>query len=395
MPYYCPIPRHVTGLYLFTVLNLLALFHVSFVSGDVEVISKRDNATVNSFQDARAEFGRAIPENGINGYLVLVKPQNDTPCDNYYPGPPQNLSMGWIALIRRNGCKFEIMVKKAGELGYQAVIVYNNDQQDKLENMGGTLRDVVPSVFIAWTDGNLLRKNFLYEQTKEYYIRIERNTYYYKPYMLWPFAVVVGDSYDVCAICLDDFEQGDKLRVLPCSHAYHCKCIDPWLTKRKKTCPVCKRKVIPGANPDSDSDTDESGTEETNERTPLLAGNNNNPVMETPRRSTFDNSGLPETVREQQVSVIRVTTQNNDSDSSSDEEDITQRGVAGPTLGAVAGPSHVDTNSDVVRGAEGGLENQGYTDPEEEECVDDRDVKVVVPNNLKANNELHDINHVV
>ena len=33
----------------------------------------------------------------------------------------------------------------------------------------------------------------------------------------------------VCVVCMSDFEQRQLVRVLPCSHEFHAKCVDKWL----------------------------------------------------------------------------------------------------------------------------------------------------------------------
>ena len=64
---------------------------------------------------------------------------------------------------------------------------------------------------------------------------------------------VKGDSYnETCAICVDEFEAGEDVRVLPnCGHIFHPDCIDEWLSKHSSLCPLCKanlRQVGGGGN---------------------------------------------------------------------------------------------------------------------------------------------------
>ncbi len=49
-----------------------------------------------------------------------------------------------------------------------------------------------------------------------------------------------------CPICIEEFEPGETLRVLPrCKHLFHIDCILPWLTERQGCCPQCRTPVLP------------------------------------------------------------------------------------------------------------------------------------------------------
>ncbi|KAJ5741713.1 DNA damage-inducible protein 1 [Penicillium manginii] len=61
-------------------------------------------------------------------------------------------------------------------------------------------------------------------------------------------SIVSDDSIDekienqrntACPICTDDFIENQMLRILPCEHQYHMKCIGDWLS-RGSSCPVCR-----------------------------------------------------------------------------------------------------------------------------------------------------------
>jgi hypothetical protein len=53
---------------------------------------------------------------------------------------------------------------------------------------------------------------------------------------------VIPSDNMTCAICLDDYELGNEIRLLPCNHHFHKDCADRWL-KLNKSCPFCKRLI--------------------------------------------------------------------------------------------------------------------------------------------------------
>lgn len=304
-------PSHVMVLYIYSVVSLLALFHAALVVAEVDVISP-ENVTVQQIIDYELSIGARVPDGGLKGRITTARPLHA--CEYIMKPPyPSNSSLKWFVLIERASCSMQRQVLVAESAGYDAAIIYNKGinslQPFSSRGQLSLVSEItIPAVLIGERDGNDIKNHFLFD--KNYILILYPDQVFNLNTYLLPFALVIGvcfilmltfmiikcikdqrqsqrnrlsskhlkqlpvnkfkkgDPYDVCAICLEDYTEGEKLRMLPCSHVYHTKCIDPWLTNSRRTCPVCKRKVIlEGHQSETDSDSDQESTGET---TPLL-----------------------------------------------------------------------------------------------------------------------------
>merc|ERR1712238_609969 len=69
-----------------------------------------------------------------------------------------------------------------------------------------------------------------------------------------------------CSICIDEFEEGEKIRLLPlCGHAFHTDCILPWLKDRQGCCPLCKMAVLDTRRRSTVNNSSSSGSDNDNQ----------------------------------------------------------------------------------------------------------------------------------
>uniref|UniRef100_A0A8D9FB36 E3 ubiquitin-protein ligase RNF13 n=1 Tax=Cacopsylla melanoneura TaxID=428564 RepID=A0A8D9FB36_9HEMI len=277
---------------------------------DAELYVYKENfmTKVTQFHDILCKYGPGLPLTGLTGILAGARPRDG--CSKMEPAPIDN---NIFVVISRGNCSYEAKVRHAQDANYSAVIVYNVQSNELVpmyyENSTGIRIPAVfvselagltllaqadmPDIFVTIDEAFVINTDVLFGFTVFVFsvfvfmlgsmcVRYIRNRRRRRRRLLPPSILKSlprqkynkDVNYDTCVICQDNFKLGDMLRILPCSHAYHVKCIDVWLTEYKRVCPVCKRRILgPGEDRVSfDSDSDSEDQHQTaDDRTPLLS----------------------------------------------------------------------------------------------------------------------------
>jgi len=84
---------------------------------------------------------------------------------------------------------------------------------------------------IRTEETHISNERFIKEQHRRLKIKNETKIKIYND------ALLILDSE--CSICLEKFEEGEKISTLKCNHNFHAKCIGEWLDTNF-TCPLCR-----------------------------------------------------------------------------------------------------------------------------------------------------------
>ncbi|CAK9326123.1 unnamed protein product [Citrullus colocynthis] len=282
---------------------LFSLLLVGCCGSAANVVLIGTNVTL-SFDSIEANFAPSIESSGEPGVLFLAKPLDACSTLENKAELPVNSSSPF-ALIIRGGCSFEDKVRRAQVAGFKAAIIYDNEDGGLIAMAGSSAGIRIHAVFVTKTSGETLKKYAglanveiwivpSFENSawsimaisfisllamsavlatcffvRRHRIRLgrprsshaqefrgmSRRVVKAMPSLIFTTALEDNCTSVTCAICLEDYTAGEKLRILPCRHKFHALCVDSWLTAWRTFCPVCKRdaRTSTGDPPPSES----------------------------------------------------------------------------------------------------------------------------------------------
>uniref|UniRef100_A0A0V0II43 Putative ovule protein n=1 Tax=Solanum chacoense TaxID=4108 RepID=A0A0V0II43_SOLCH len=288
------------NLWVFWYLSVVCLSGCK-VLGNVVLVGKNETL---SFEDIEANFAPSPKGSGKCGRLYVAEPLDACSTLTNKIEPTNNFTKEPFVLIIRGGCSFEDKVRKAQAAGFKAAIIYDSGYGDIIAMAGTSAGVKILAVFISKASGEALTKyagpdmevwlipslensawsimatsfisllamsavlamcffvrrhHIRREQPRASRVRefhgISSRLVKAMPSLIFTSVVEDNSTSVTCAICLEDYTVGDKLRILPCRHKFHTMCVDAWLTSWRTFCPVCKRdaRTSTGEPPASES----------------------------------------------------------------------------------------------------------------------------------------------
>lgn len=277
----------------------------SMASG--RVILMGNNISSLSFEDIEANFAPTVKGAGKSGLVYAAEPLDAcSSLTNKVDTKKNGTKSSPFVLIIRGGCSFEEKVRRAQAAGFEAAIVFDNEDGGLIAMSGNSAGIKIPAIFVSRATGGTLAK-YAGSSNVEIWIlaNIENSAWSIMAISfisLLAMSAVLATCFFVrrhrirrerprasrvrefhgmssrlvkampsliftsvleednctsrtCAICLEDYNFGEKIRILPCRHKFHAVCVDAWLTSWRTFCPVCKRdaRTSTGEPPASES----------------------------------------------------------------------------------------------------------------------------------------------
>ncbi|KAL5995611.1 hypothetical protein ACLOJK_025675 [Asimina triloba] len=231
------------------------------------MVNLRTPSVSFSVLDLPATFALPVNRSGICGALDVAHPLDA--CSSIRSGLPRvgNARRVRFVLIERGNCSFEDKVKHAKEAGFRAAIVYDNEENHNLMSMLGDGQGIlqIHAVFVSKRGGEIL-KMYAQGEDGECCISpiIEGTAWTVLVISMFSLVIIISvlailifirnhrlqrqrTSYsstairseavndlpclifhascqnnnltaETCAICLENYNDGETLRVLPCQH---------------------------------------------------------------------------------------------------------------------------------------------------------------------------------